>query len=108
MKESEKIKIENELYKLNLQTQEKFKRILKQTAHDIASPVASLNVLAEMGKEYLPENVRSYRSVLLMEFNKVESTQGKESFLVLLVVNEVLSSKRYQYKDRNVEDKFNR
>ena len=118
MKESEKIKIENELYKLNLQTQEKFKRILKQTAHDIASPVASLNVLAEMGKEYLPENVRiGYRSVtasissisnkLLMEFNKVESTQGKESFLVLLVVNEVLSSKRYQYKDRNVEFQIN-
>ena len=110
----------DELLYAKIKAQEKFKRIriLKQIAHDIASPVASLNVLAEMGKEYLPEDVRiGYRSVtasissisnkLLMEFNKVESTQGKESFLVLLVVNEVLSSKRYQYKDRNVEFQIN-
>lgn len=118
-KETGRLKLEAELQQSKLQEQEKFQIIAEQVAHDIRSPLASLSMIVGACKN-LPESERvTLRDVttsigdiannLLSRYgkNKEDNTSKKTSqhILVSLALSEVLSSKRYQYK--NLPIKFN-
>ncbi|MBU0744300.1 MAG: PAS domain-containing protein [Gammaproteobacteria bacterium] len=118
--EAERLKLENQLQNIKLQEQEKFRTIAEQVAHDIRSPLASLSMIVGSCKDMSePERV-TLRDValgindiannLLSRYkkygNKVDAESVKsQHVLVSLALLDILSEKRYQYK--NLPVKFN-
>lgn len=117
-KKAERLTIENELHKAQLQEQERFRMVAEQVAHDIRSPLTSLSMIVGACKT-LPEPERiTLRDVaasitdiannLLIKYKKTGEEIEAEAklpqhILVSLALSEILSVKKYQYKNLPVK-----
>lgn len=112
-KEKERLVVENEVQKQLLYEQEKFKKIAEQLAHDIRSPLASMQIIAKSCTE-IPEAERiALREATLtitdIANNLLNRYQNKESdsstleerkpILVSALLLQLLADKKYQYAD---------
>jgi Histidine kinase-, DNA gyrase B-, and HSP90-like ATPase./PAS fold. len=117
-KEAESLKLETELQKVKLQEQERFRTIANQVAHDIRSPLASLQMIVKVSCKNLVEKERiALNSVaksitdvannLLSGYRKanaeaITETIESEPILVSLALSKVVSEKRHQYTNSPV------
>lgn len=118
--EKHKLEVENKIHEQVIQEQEKFRKIAGQVAHDIRSPLSSLLMVVaacknipEMERIILKEsatNISDIANNLLSHYKKHDSETSTavaeaQPILVSLVLLEVISEKKYQYKKLPV--KFN-
>lgn len=115
-KEAERLKLENEAHQIHLEEQKKYTEIAKQVAHDIRSPLASLLMLVKSCSE-LPEAERiAFREVamtiediannLLSHYRARGEDTGTEErtpILVSALLLQLLTDKKYQYKDQPIK-----
>jgi len=114
-KRLEEARLEIERQKVKIEEQEKFAEIVSRAVHDMQAPLLGLNSTYLCQGENLPEKERillrdsvnsvndianhlKYRYV-----NEIRNEKEKpEPVLVNLELSNAMSSKRYQFKDRNV------
>lgn len=115
-KKAEKLEIKNKLQKIKIDEQEEFKKFTARIVHDITSPLISLEYFAKYCKG-LSENyyatlmsiVTSIRNIagdLLNRYmqDRNEAYSEKEQYiLVSLALLELISHKRYQYKESKIK-----
>lgn len=116
-KEAERLKIENEKQKTLLVEQEKFTKIANQVSHDIRSPLSSLLMILK-GCTQIPEpqrialreaatGARDIANHLLNQYKKQEphnlGAEGDNSLLVSTALLELLTAKKYQFEDLDVQ-----
>jgi FkbM family methyltransferase len=120
-KRAEVLALETKIYKKQLEEQERFKIIAGQVAHDIRSPLASLSMIVESYKN-LPEPERlALREVatgindiannLLSRYKKdgykvYVREKTPKPFLVSLALSDLLSEKKYKYKNFPAQFKY--
>jgi PAS domain S-box-containing protein len=117
-KKVEALQLENETQKIKLTEQEKFAKTAAQVAHDIRSPLASLLMIVKSCGDDLPEplrivlrdvsiNIEDIANNLLSQYGKsgIDFAQTKEPLLVSFAILQILTDKKYQYKDLPI--KFN-
>lgn len=113
-KEAERLRLENEAHKVQLQAQENFTKIAAQVAHDIKSPTASLLMLLKSCQD-IPEKerialreatmrIQDIASNLLSHYlqqdsNRAMHNEERESILVSALMLELLAEKKLQYQD---------
>lgn len=116
-KEAEHLKQENELQKVRLQEQEKFTIAASQVAHDIRSPLSSLSMIVKSCKSMPKAERIALRDVAtgisdiannLLNYKKGKNrtqagARAAQPILLSLALSEILSEKRYQYKDSPVK-----
>ncbi len=120
-KKVEHLELENEIQKKLLEQLEKFKSTLYQFVHDVQSPVSGIMSMARNFP--LPESERiALRDAamrvgdmsrnLLNKYNKKEgddtTLEVAEPVLISVAILDLLTEKRYQFKDRSIrfEDAF--
>lgn len=119
-KEAEILKLDNERQKVELQEQEKFRKLAGQVAHDIRSPLASLGMIVKICQA-IPENERvalreaannigDIANNLLNNYRKNEADQDPtstiekhESVLVSPLLLQIITDKKYQYQNRSIK-----
>jgi signal transduction histidine kinase len=117
-KEAEALRSETERQRIEIAEQEKFAKVANQVAHDMCSPLSSLNMIVNASAEQLPEDSRiallsmstsvtdiANRLLVLYKKDEVEQadTQNKpEPMLLSLTLLEILTNKRYQYNNAPV------
>ncbi|MDP3705670.1 MAG: PAS domain-containing protein [Legionellaceae bacterium] len=117
-KEAERLKLENEGRKAQLETQERFTKMANQVAHDIRSPLASLLMIVKACEE-IPERERialraastrisDIANNLLQQYHldKQDSsfeTEEKRPILLSATLLQLLTEKKFQYQDCSVE-----
>jgi len=116
-KEAESLKLENTANKIKLQEQEKFTRTADQVAHDIRSPLASLLMIVKSCMD-IPETERialreaaisigDIADNLLNQYQvkpaKDTSEQKREPILLSATLLQLLTEKKFQYKERSVK-----
>ena len=118
-KEAERLKLENEAHKVQLQEQEKFTKIAAQVAHDIKSPTASLLMLLKSCQD-IPEKerialreatmrIQDIANNLLNQYQQQDSTNIKitnetpEPMLASGFILQVLAEKKLQYQDSAIK-----
>lgn len=119
-KEAEILKLDNERQQVELQEQEKFKKLADQVAHDIRSPLASLLMIVK-ACQAIPERERvalreasttigDIANNLLSNYRKKEADQDhtlkkeeRESVLVSPIVLQILTDKKYQYQNLSIK-----
>ncbi|MDR0968240.1 MAG: GHKL domain-containing protein [Holosporaceae bacterium] len=115
-KKAEKLEIENRLQKARINEQEEFAKFIARMAHDITSPLISLEYFVK-SCENMPEDrqkalksiatsIKSIAGDLLDRYIKFRGdfcAAQDQDILVSLALSEVVSHKRYQYKDSNVK-----
>lgn len=120
-KEAQKLKLEDEINKKHIEQQEEIRKSLYKFIHDIQSPITSIMSMASTFG--LPESERiALRNTarrasdlchhLLLQYNKkpddASSLEEPEAILIFCTLNEILTEKRYEYRERSVtfEDIF--
>ncbi len=116
-KKLEDAKIENETQKVLIEQEEKFRKLAYQVVHDVQSPLTTLSTIANSAAG-LPENqrvdlrrsvttIRDITRHLLEQYKKKEIDDGsieeREAVLVSILLSEVLTAKRYQYKSLPIQ-----
>jgi len=123
-KEAEFLKIESAANKTKFQEQEKFTKTANQVAHDIRSPLASLLMIVKSCTS-IPEAERialreaatsigdiadnllnQYRAREDMELGLTAREQKQEPILLSATLLHLLTEKKFQYKERRVEFKY--
>ncbi len=116
-KETQRLKLESELQRVTLQEKEKFVKIAHKVSHDINSPLAALRMILQMCDE-LPEkkrtilhnateNILDIANNLLTAYNKEHKSitseiESRQPVLVSDLLNQLLSEKKTEYRDRPV------
>jgi PAS domain S-box-containing protein len=114
----ERLEIENNSQKIQLQEKEKFAKVVDQVAHDIRSPLSALLMTVKSCPE-IPETQRvalreaaisitDITNNLLQQykFKEVENpnkTVGPESMLCSAILLQLLTEKKYQYQELPVK-----
>lgn len=117
-KEAERLRLESELQKQQLEEQDKFKVLADQVAHDIRSPLASLLMVVKSCEE-IPEAARialreaastigDIANSLLDRYRPKEShvteyIEKAQPISVALALLQILTNKRYQFQNHPVE-----
>ncbi|CAL7961192.1 Sensor protein [Gammaproteobacteria bacterium] len=117
--EASHLRLENELQRIKIQEQERFALIASRVAHDIRSPLTTLQTIVMSTSKSLPEKNRvALNSVtksitdvannLLNRYKKAtnETTTGVveiQSILVSLTLSKIASEKRHQYANYPVK-----
>jgi signal transduction histidine kinase len=118
-KEAEYLIIENRLHKIKIGEQEKFQEIIKQVAHDIRSPLASMSMIVK-SCQIIPERERvalreaantinDIANNLLKAYVRKETdinqnlTEKSETILVSPVILQILTDKKYQYQKHPIK-----
>ncbi len=115
-KNAEKLMFENQKHQVEKEQQEKFNKIVGQMVHDIQSPLSSLSSLLNQSSSKLPEDERNLvhnvlnsitsitNHVLNRYRNEPESEdEQKQPVFVYGLMQEIISEKRYEYKDKPIE-----
>lgn len=118
--ESERLKIEMQANRKQLEAQKQFNKTANQVAHDIRSPLASMLMIVksctdipEMERISLREAAQSINDIadsLLSQYKPVshqeaEISEVKTPLLTSATLLQILTDKKFQYKERQV--KFN-
>ncbi|MGL4859836.1 MAG: sensor histidine kinase [Enterobacteriaceae bacterium] len=116
-KENERLTVENERTRIQLQEREAFRKIVGQAVHDIGSPLASLGILVKMGLDSVSEQDRgTLRDIAtrisdiaanLLTYYRPEHTDAKltkkrRPVLISLALRDLLAEKKHQYQGRSV------
>lgn len=115
-------RIENETQKIKIEEQEKFEKIIMQVAHDICSPLASMEMVIKRYKNEIPpsaqavlwsvsENIKSVVDDTLRKCKKsraynYEDNDEQQSIILSLLLSQVIGEKRYQYQESSIEFNF--
>ncbi|MBP9743122.1 MAG: PAS domain-containing protein, partial [Burkholderiales bacterium] len=117
-KEAEKLKLENEKHQTIAEQQERFRKIVGQMAHDIRSPLSTLRTLVQNNAKSLPEhdrtglqraaiNIEDITNHMLSHYTPKESSltenNQRQHVLVSMVLAEVASERRTEYKNRPIK-----
>lgn len=114
--EAERLRVEMESSKLQLETQRLFNKTANQVAHDIRSPLASMLMIVksctdipEMERIALRDVAQSINDIadsLLSQYKPVihqgENRESQTALLTSAVLLQILTDKKFQYKDRRV------
>ena len=116
-KNAESLKHEYGKQRIQLDEQKKFKKIADQVVHDIRSPLASLLMVIKSPKEDIPErtritlrdaimNINDIANNLLCRYEKEDAagltTEMQRPVMVALSLLQILSGKKHQYKEENI------
>jgi PAS domain S-box-containing protein len=117
-KEAERLALENEAHKAQLQEQEKFSKVVNQVAHDIRSPLSALLMTVKSCRD-IPEpqrialreaaiSITDITNNLLQQykFKEVDSPnkiEGPEPILCSAALLQLLTEKKYQYQELPVK-----
>ncbi|MEI8055438.1 MAG: PAS domain-containing protein [bacterium] len=112
-KDAERLKLENELQKIKIQEQERFAIIARGVAHDIRSPLMTLQTIVvrisknlvekdRIGLNSVTKSITDIANNLLNNFKKARSEVTIEvmeiqPILVSLELSKIASEKRHQY-----------
>ncbi|MDR0678199.1 MAG: PAS domain-containing sensor histidine kinase [Holosporaceae bacterium] len=113
---AEKLEIQHELQKIKISEQEEFRKFTARVAHDIAFPLASLEHFSKCC-EGLSDNhhatlmniITSIRNIANDLLNKYMQdcrdacSEQEEYILLSLILQELISHKKYQYKESKVK-----
>lgn len=119
-KEVERLKIENEAHRTQLEEQSKFQKIANQVAHDIRSPLSSLLMIvkscSEIPEEYrialreaaisigdIANNLLARYQTPQMEVLSQEESDHTQDILISAVLLEIFTEKKYQYQHQSVK-----
>lgn len=119
IEEAKRLKLENEAVQKVMAEQEKFRGIVKQTLHDIQSPLSSIATIIEKYNMNLPENSRvtlknaanrinDIANNLLNTYAKPDNND-KSSFPLIasIAILHLLSEKRYEFNHLPIDFTFN-
>ncbi len=112
-KEAERLRVANQAKKIKLQEQSKFQNIATQVAHDIRSPISSMMMLikdcdglAESTRTSLREAAESINGIaenLIASWgHNHQSDTGQVPILITLTVLQIVTSKRHQFRERDI------
>ncbi|MBP9742123.1 MAG: PAS domain-containing protein [Burkholderiales bacterium] len=115
----EKHELEIKNYKIIVEQQEKFKKIVGQMVHDIQSPITTLNTLVQTLSTVEEQkritlrraimNISDITNHMLNRYKpredngELSENNHKQSVLVSSVLYDILSEKRYEYKDKSLK-----
>lgn len=120
-KEKERLTLENEIQKVKLQEKEKLINLARKVAHDVASPLSTLNIISKMCTEIHPEKQRlmvsATRTIIDISNNLLNTYRREQNFQdggakILIVeeqqqplflfdsITQLLSEKRVEYSGR--------
>ena len=117
-KETEKLRTETAVQKAQLDEQKKFRVIVDQVVHDIRSPLASLLMIIKSSNDDIPEhtrialrnavtNITDIANNVLNRYEKTETnvleTEKHQPVMVTLVLLQLFSTKKYQYKETDIK-----
>jgi amino acid adenylation domain-containing protein/thioester reductase-like protein len=117
-KEVERLKLETELQKLQLQQAEKIREITAQVSHDINSPLTSLKMIISNLQNVDEETrviirnatnrINDIANNLVIKYGKtgeIESAKSNTAIapeIISCLISNILSEKRAQYSDQNI------
>ena len=112
-KEKERLELENQTQQIIASEQEKFKEIVGQMAHDIQSPLASLqniikhtNNIPELEKLSLRSIVASISNIaniLLQQYMGYQIEIQTHEILVFVTLEQLMNETRFQYHNLNIQ-----
>lgn len=117
-KKAEAQQLEIERQKSQIEEHKKFKEIVDQVVHDIRTPLASIMMQLRSNAEEIPEKVRiglnesatnaiDIANDLLDRYKKdkqnIDFAEEQRPAMISMMLSQVLSAKRYQYKDQSVK-----
>ena len=118
-KNAELLKLEAERQRVKLEEQEQFKKVVDQVVHDIRSPLASLLMIIKSYEKDIPEQIRiplrdasiniaDIANNLLSRYEKddtkiLEIEEEPQPVMIALVLSQILSDKKYQYKEMDIK-----
>lgn len=118
-KKAEALEFENKLQKIKIQSQEKFKEFAERMAHDIISPLQSLEVfmnncnsLEEKDRSVLRNITKSIKNISrdLLEKHQEQETAAfnlkEQKILVFLALLEAVNQKEQQYAGNDIRFKY--
>ena len=113
-KEAERLELENEARKVQLEAQERFTKAANQVAHDIRSPLASLLMIVKTCEE-IPERERIALRAVSIRINDIannllhqykletpelsQETEAREPILLSATLLQLLTEKKFEYQD---------
>lgn len=121
-RENERLEMENRYQNKLIKEQKIFKEIIDQAVHDIRSPLASLLILSSYTK-HVPEEISAVISGASKRINDIannllekyrpendknnsrSSRREKSAFQISLALQEIVSEKKYEFYNLNVEFK---
>lgn len=115
-KEAELLRIENERAQATLEEKEKFVLISRKFAHDIASPLTTIKLIAPAFKNAPEKNQKSFFNSIerLMQIsdhllatyrcaeNEVIEEESKKAVHIFDEISQLVEEKRIQYQDKNI------
>lgn len=120
IEEAKRLKLENEAVQKVVAEQEKFRNIVKQTLHDIQSPLSSIATIIEKYNMNLPENSRvtlknaanrinDIANNLLNTYAKPDNNDKNSSFPLIasIAILHLLSEKRYEFNHLPIDFTLN-
>lgn len=115
--ETKILQLKNEAFQITVTEQEKFKKIVGQVAHDIRSPISTLQTLVQTTEE-LPEqkritlrraiiNIEDITNHMLTHYKPEESilteNNQRQYVLVSVILAEIISERRYRYQNSPIQ-----
>lgn len=116
-KEAEKLRLENQAHQVASEEQDKFKKVVGQVLHDMQSPLSSIRTIVDSTRE-IPEikrirlrtstdNIVDITNQLLDQFkphnNDEAEVNRRQAVLVAAIQAEVLSDRRYKYRNQPIK-----
>ncbi|MDR3155607.1 MAG: PAS domain-containing sensor histidine kinase [Holosporaceae bacterium] len=115
-KKTKELKFQNKLHQMKMQIQEEFSDFIATVAHDIVSPLASLNFIMKSCQDFSEKQRVSLRNaitdignianVLLNRYKQAvqdSASTGKQHILVPLALLETIYQKKREYHDRDID-----
>lgn len=117
-KKAQALEIETAAQKAKLEEQQKFEEVVKKVAHDICSPLATLQMYLQVVQEELSDKTRlalassvdSIRSTADGILSRYKRDSGKnldivnapQKIVLSLILSQIESEKKYEYKDKPI------
>lgn len=105
-KKRERLEFLNKLQEIKLKFQEEFTQFISRMAHDIVSPLISLEFFSKNCKNLLPDqqdllsgittSIRNIANDLLQKYKRRERTSKEKRTLASLAISEVIEQKKLQ------------
>ena len=115
-KRVEALEVENKLQESRIRDQEAFRQFVSRVAHDITSPLVSLEHFVKTCENLTEKqhvmlrgivtNIRTISDILLMQYKNsqyAESAESVQSIPVRLALQEIASQKEQEYEGTNVK-----
>ena len=112
-KRAEALEVENKLQESRIKDQEAFRQFVSRVAHDITSPLVSLEHFAKACENLtekqhvmlrsIVSSIRSISEVLLAQYKSTHYSESVQIIPVHLALQEIISQKKQEYSGTNVK-----